>query len=221
MRRIVLFLFLSLFSLPAFSQGMYGVEGGFGMNTSYKPYLTPTLKGYLMTRINRHLYVGGQMSIERYSFQYNSFIPLQQVEFGDILTIRQKSTYLLFAPKLDIGLGYRKYVHINLTVGGGILMGGSQWTNKYEPYWTTPGGGAFGKDTVGHNTLFNIPNLLLRYGVGISERIPTKGYWSVVLSQDFGILPQNFSNDNPILHTSYFCITAGVMHKYRQVLVEY
>ena len=221
MNRVILTTILSFFVTQSFAQGLYGVDGGFGKTMSYKSYLTPKLEVYHMSKINRHFYIGGSIGFERYSFLYTSAVPPSSVAFGDVLSVRQKSSYLFFSPKFDIGIGYRKYLHLNLSFGAGVFMGGSQSTNKYQPYWTLPSGTNYGVDTGSHNTAYNIPTLMLRYGAGLSERIPTHGYWSIILSQDFGYLPRSFYKGTPDLKTNYLAFTVGIMHKYHQVLVEY
>ncbi len=221
MKRFILILFLAFFTIDSFSQGMYGFEGGFGKTMSYTSHLTPELEGYILTKINRHLYVGGSLGYERFSFLYNSNILPAVVAYGDVINIRHKSSYLFFSPKIDLGIGYRKYLHLNLSFGAGLYMGGSQWTNKYQQIFTLPATTVFRSDTGGSYTSYNAPTLIFRYGIGLSERIPTYGYWNIILSQDFGYMPKSFDKTVPNLVTNYFCFSVGLMHKYHQVLVEY
>jgi hypothetical protein len=63
--------------------------------------------------------------------------------------------------------------------------------------------------------------MLYRIGLGVTERIPTHGYWSITLSQDFSFLPGKLNTGGANLNTGYFCFTIGIMHKYPQVMVEY
>jgi hypothetical protein len=87
------------------------------------------------------------------------------------------------------------------------------------PFWTPPGGTPYGADTVAVNTSYNIPGVILRYGVGITERIPTHRYWNITLTQEFGFLPGSLSKGTP-LKTPGILFQVGVMHKYPLVRVE-
>jgi hypothetical protein len=221
MKKMTLIALLSLFSIHSFAQGLYGVEAGVGKSLAYTSYYTPAVAGYYMARINRHIYVGAEVSYQRYSFLYTSGITPKAVDFGDVINIRQKSSYLFFSPKIDFGIGYRKYLHLNFSAGGGIYMGGSSWTNKYEQIFTLPAGTSFRSDTALYNTTYNIPSFIYRYAAGLSERIPTNKYWNIVFSQEFSYIARKLNYSGPNLNTNYIAFTVGIMHKYPQVLVEY
>ncbi len=94
---------------------------------------------------------------------------------GDVVSIRQKTAYPCFCHrKLTPGIGYRKYVHVNLSGGVGVIMAGKQTTNENSPLLAIPGGG-IGADTAGVNTSYNIPQSShgqASVGAGVSERIP-------------------------------------------------
>ena len=218
MKRIMLVALLSFATLNLLAQGgMYGFQGGVGRAMSYKSFYTPALSGYCLGRITRSIYVGGEVSMERLSFHYASDIPPGSVKFGDVIDITHKSSYLFFSPKVDFGIGYRKYLHLNFTFGGGVFMGGSQWTNKYEPLFTFPTPITFRSDTAGYATTANIPTLMLRYGVGLSERLPTHGYWNITLSQEFGYMARSFDKAVSNLTSNYISFSVGIMHKYPMV----
>jgi len=221
MKRIILLLFLSCIAVHSFSQGMYGFEGGLGKTMSYKSYLAPELQGYILTRINRHLYVGGGLGFERFAFLYNSGVAPVNTNYGEVISVRHRSSYLFFSPKIDLGIGYRKYLHLKLSFGAGLYLGGSAWTNKYEQAFTTSSAITFTADTASANTSYNTPTLIYQYGAGLSERIPTRGYWNIILSEDFGYMPKSFDKTVSNLRTNYISFSVGIMHKYHQVLVEY
>ncbi|MCW3123755.1 MAG: hypothetical protein JWQ38_3247 [Flavipsychrobacter sp.] len=216
MKRIALAFVFSLIAHHSFSQGMYGVEVGLGKAMSYKADFTPRLEGFLMKAVGRHVQVGGALAFERYSFLYGTGITADNGVPGDILYIKQKSTYTYFLPKIDVGFGYRQYIHAGASAGAGIFTSGSQVTNKIDPF-PTPGVPGYVAD---HTTTNNIPTFMFRYGMSISERIPTKGFFNVVLSQQFGHLTKSFYT-TPDLRTNYFVFSVGIMHNYNQVLVEY
>ena len=219
MQRLIVLILFSFFATHSYAQGgIYGFEAGAGYGTSYKAHVTPAFEGYCLKRFSASLYIGGALSFQRYSFLFaTNHAP---ANYGDMVSIRQKCQYLFFSPKIDLGIGYRKYLHVYFMAGPGIYMGGNQTTNKKEPFWTTPSGGNFGADTVGYNTTNNIPNVTFRAGFGISERIPTYRYFNIILSQEFSLLPSHLSDANPALQTNYFSFTVGIMHKYPQAHVD-
>jgi len=221
MKKFLLSLLLCVTTTYSFSQAIFGFDGGLGKTTSYKSYLTPELQAYVLGRISPHIYAGGAVGFERFSFLYNANVAPVASNFGDIISIRHKSSYFFFYPKLDIGLGYRKYVHINLSVGGGIYMGGSEFTNRYAQIFTTPSAVSFRSDTAGFNTTYNTPTLMLQYGLGVSERLPTEGYWNIIISQNFGYLPKAFDKTESGLKTNYISLSVGIMHNNQRVLVDY
>jgi hypothetical protein len=218
MKRIILVMLLYCFTMHSYAQGMYGFEGGIGKALSYKSYYTPAFTGYYLLKISRTIYFGGALNFQRYSFLDNLHPSSPAV--GDVISIRQKSSYLFFSPKLDLGIGYYKYFHVHLLYGVGVYTGGQQATGKYEPALITTSGNPYGQDTATFNTTFNIPTLIFNYGIGISERIPTHGYFSVVLSQDFSVIPGKLSKGGTNLNTNYFSFTIGVTHKYPMVALE-
>jgi hypothetical protein len=199
---------------------MYGFYGGIGYPTAYKGYMTPTLEGYFLKKIMEDIYAGGSLSFQRYSFLNDLGKDINNVRYGDLLSIRHRSSYLFLRPKIDVGIGYRQYVHVNLAAGPGFLIGGSQHYNQFEPFWSAATG-PYGKDTVSFNVSYNIPKMIMRYTLGISERIPTHRYWNIMLSQEFSYIPTGFSTGGQEIHTGYICFTIGIMHKYPQAFVEY
>ena len=219
MKHIVFIFFISLCSVHSFSQGMNGIEGGVGKATAFNAHITPKIEGYLLGQVGYRLFIGGSIGIERYSLLYNSGKTADNAGLGDIISIRQKSSYVYFAPKADYGIGYRKILHLHASVAGGIFMSGKQVTNSELAF---PAPKATLNYAADENTTNNIPLFMLRYGAGISERLPTLGFWNVTFSQEFGYLAKSFHQDAaPDLRTNYVAFTIGIMHNYNQVLVEY
>lgn len=201
-------------------QGKYGFEAG-ALYPSFKTaYITPTVKGYFMAHLSHTLYLGGELSYQRFSFLDNVNPSSSTVAFGSIISIRQMSSYLFIAPKLQVGIGWRKHVFADFSMGPGIYLGGVQWSHDYEPYWTTPGGGAYGKDTISFNTTYNLPNVVFKMTCGLTERIPTYRYWNIVLSETYGYLPGKLGKESPAIRSNYFALTLGVMHKYPVRMAE-
>ena len=223
MKRTLVAAIFSLLCAPSFAQGMYGFQGGVGYTTAYQSHITPAFEGYYLHKVSKQLYrvyVGGSVYYQRYSF-LNTLKTGGPVSYGDIISIRQKTSYAFISAKVDYGIGYHKYFHVNLSFGPGIFVGGSQYTNEHLPYWTPPGGNPYGADTSAVNTSFNIPSVIYRGAVGISERIPTQGFWNITFSQEFSFIPGNLSKTGPPLNTGYIAFQVGIMHKYPLVFVEY
>ena len=205
MKRMMLVILLSFFSIPSFSQGMFGFGFGLGYTTSYHSYITPAFEGYHLWKLTPHIYAGGSLFLQRYSFLYDMKVDRANVNYGDVISIRQKSSYLFFSPKIDYGIGYRKRVHINLSGGVGVIMSGRQWSNEYVPFLSAPSGN-IGSDTSAVNTSYNIPRIIYRAGLGVSERIPTYGLLNIMLTLEFSYLPSNLNNTSPNFYTNYLSL---------------
>jgi hypothetical protein len=219
MKSIVLTVVFMFLLVPSFAQGMYGFEGGLGYSTGYKSYLTPTFGGYALHKLGYRVYAGADVSFQRYSV-LNTLKTVGTANFGDIVSVRQRCSYAFISAKIDYAIGFHKYFHFNAAFGPGFFMGGKQYTNTNLPYWTA-GGNPYGSDTTAVNTSYNIPAVIFKGTLGVSERIPTGRYWNVTLSQQFSFIPANLSKNGPPINTSYFAFQVGVMHKYPLVFVEY
>ena len=199
---------------------MYGVQAGMGYTPGYRSRLTPAIEGYYMHKLAYHLYGGGSLFLQRYSFKTDVGTG-GAVKYGDVLGVEQRSNYLFISPKIDYAINYRSYFHVFATVGLGLRMGGSEWSYTHTPIWTPPGGTPYGADTTAVRTSYNLPNTKMRFGLGIAERIPTHGFWNIMLSQEVGFMPGSLTNGPYPLQTPYICFQVGIMHKYPQVWVEY
>ncbi len=221
MKRYLLAALFCCFGISCFAQGMYGAQMGVGFNTGgYHSKITPAIEAYYLHKIIPGLYAGASVFFQRYSL-LNEVSTAGSLAYGDVVSVSQKSSYIFLSPKIDYGIDYRKYLHVYATFGLGVFAGGRQWSNTHSPYWTPLGGTPYGADTVAVNTSYNIPNVIMRYGFGFSERIPTGGYWNITLSQEYGGMPGGLSDGPYPFKTSYFCFTVGIMHKYPMVFVEY
>jgi hypothetical protein len=218
MKQFILLTFFSFFALGCFAQGMYGFEFGIGKASISKSYVTPEFTGYCLVKLSRTFYLGGAMSYERYSFDHSYNQSSANVVPGEVISIKQKSSYLFFTPKVDVGIGYRKYYHVFASFGPGILLSGKQWSNKIEPYVNPSGSTTM--DTTAIYTANNLPVLVSRYTIGASRRIPTNRYFNLMVSAEYSYIPTNLTTHGPALKTNYFCITIGVMHKYPMVVIE-
>ena len=222
MKRTVLITLLSFVTVCSYAQGgMYGFLGGVGYSTGYQSKITPAFEAYYLKKLTHRFSVGGSLFFQKYSFKNTLIKDAGNLQFGDVLNISQKSSYLFFCPKIDFGIGYRKYVHAHVAFGPGVYMGGRQYTSEYQPYWTASNGSNYGADTTAYNTSYNIPKVIFRTAIGLSERLPTYRYWNILLSEEFSYLPGDISRGNPAMHTAYLSFGVGIMHSYPQVLVEY
>ena len=221
MKKIVLIALLSFFTTITYAQGMFGAQAGLGYGTGYKAYITPAFEGYYLQQIFPRIYIGGTFFFQRYSFQNTLIKDTANLAYGDVLSIRQRSSYLFFCPKIDFGFGFHKYIHASLSFGPGLYMGGNQYTYQFQPFWTNTSGISYGRDTVSTNTTYNIPKVIYRVAAGISERLPTHGYWNIMFAQEFSYIPGYISHGNPNLSTGYVSFQVGIMHKYPMKFVEY
>lgn len=210
-----------LVTTTSFSQGMFGFQAGIGRGTAYTPNKTLAVEGYYLYKVTPHFHMGASLFFQRYSFLNTLVKDTANLNYGEVLSIRQRSSYLFFCPILDIGFGYHKYVRAAISFGPGLYVGGNQYYNQFQPAWINTAGYSYGRDTVSYNTTYNIPQVLFRVGLGLSERIPTYRYWNITLSEEFTYLPRYISNGAPKLSTGYISFMVGIMHKYPQVFVEY
>lgn len=200
--------------------GIFGVHAGIGKTTSYNSKFTPAVEGYYLHKILYHFYGGGSLFFQRYSFE-KTVNNTGGISYGDVVSIRQQSSFVYLSPKLDYAINYRSYFHIYATAGIGVRLGGQQWSNTHQPMWTPPGGAPYGADTVAVNTSYNLPATKTRYGLGFMARIPTHRYWSLSLTTELGMMPGSLSKGVEPLQSSYICFMVGVTHKYPRVFMEY
>ena len=219
MKRIILVILLSVFSKFSLAQGMYGFGIGLGYTTAAHSRITPAFETYHLWKITTHWYAGINVSLQKYSFLYDASGGAATLSYGDLVSIRQKSSFLFFNPRVDYGIGYRKYVHVSVLGGPGFAISAGQWMDKHEPLLVTSAGNV-GHDTLTYNTSYNVPRTIFRIGVAVSERIPTHGYFNIILTQEFTNLMNKLNYSGPNLTTSYFCFTVGLVHKYPQVWRE-
>ena len=221
MKRTFLIAVFSLFAVGSFAQGMFGAQAGLGYGTAYKSRITPAVEGYYLQQIFPRIYIGGSLFFQRYSFKNTLISDTSNLAYGDVISIHQQSSYLFLCPKIDLGIGFHKYIHATLAFGPGLYLGGNQYTYAFQPFWTNTSGISYGKDTISTNTSYNIPKVVYRVAVGISERIPTHRYWNIMLSQEFSFLPGYISHGDPKMSTGYFSFQVGIMHKYPMKFIEY
>jgi len=220
MRRAIFLLpiFCLLLSLHAGAQGMYGFRGGLGFNTGgYNSKKTPVIEGYCMWKALPGLYAGVTAGHQRYSVNQDVSGPAPS-GMGTVFNVRQKSSYLFLSPTVDYGFGTRKYFHVFASVGAGFYAGGGQWSSVNNFYFMN---GELTVRSSDVNTSYNIPGVIMKYSFGFTERIPTRRYWNITLTQEYSGLPGGISDGPFPFKTNYFAFTVGIMHKYPMAFVEY
>src|SRR3954466_16306803 len=102
MKQILLTAVFSLLFIPSFAQGMYGVQAGVGYTTAYQSHITPSFEAYYLHQVSKQfyrVYVGGSVYFQRYSF-LNTLKISGPVNYGDIISIRQKTSYAFISAKI-------------------------------------------------------------------------------------------------------------------------
>ncbi len=211
--------FLLFHSMASFSQGKYGFEAGVGYTTYNKSYLTTAFQVYWLGRLTHTFYFGGAIAFQRLSMKYSNNPSAASLDSGTIFNIRQKSDYLFFTPRIEMGIGRYKHLFVNLSMGPGIYLGGNQWTHENQPFSTSSVIGYI-PDTVFINTSNNIQNLIFRFTGGFKQRFTTYSYWNIVVSEEFSYIPGKISRETPDFKTNYFTVTVGIMHKYPSTRFE-
>ena len=119
--------------------GPVGYRAGLNVLSSDIDHLVPYLKpgaavGY-EHRLIPHLFIGGRLSFDNYSFiyQHEQISGLYSIFSGQPLTTAYtqatvNSNYLSAAPLVDVGLGRRGIVHLFVMPGVSILLHGDMKT---------------------------------------------------------------------------------------------
>ena len=216
-----IFFVLVIVTLPfiGWSQGVFGGEAGMGRVSAYGGYQTPTISGTYLKYVIPHVYLGTSVDWRYFSFMFTD--PLQlfsDPNFGTITAIDHHSLYLFISPMVDISIGENQYIHFNLDAGPGLYLGGSEQTT-YEAN-AIQGLPVFNNV----NTTSQSNKVIYQLGYGLTEYIPTRGYWSIKLSQQFSTLGRNLNSGNvytPRLITGYTSFTIGISHYYKRIYYRY
>ena len=207
--------FLVLVWAKTFAQGIYGFETGGGTVASYGNYYTPTIEATYLKMLFPHVCIGAAVDWRYFSF--NFYDPQQQFSdpnYGSIVAINHHSAYLFVSPLIDISIGENQIFHFNFNIGPGVYLYGSESTT-YEAN-SLPG-----KEVINViNTSNNNNKVIFQYGYGLSEYIPTRGYWSIKLSQQYSVLGRDLNSPGsnaPALRTDYMSFTIGISHYYSKL----
>jgi hypothetical protein len=219
MKKAILIIFLFFFTVTGEAQSMYGIKAGMGSAINVKSDMTPSIGAEYLVSPFRHIYVGGSVFFENYSFTRTD--NLQEQFGGPGYIITQNSGYIFIAPKIDMGIGCNEYVHGFITGGPGFLKSGQQ-TNEINPLESATSGTYNGQYNFTGNTSNNITATIFRISGGFTEHIPILPEWDIIISQEYCILPSWLSNnklgalgDNTMdIKSNYFLIQVGIIQKH-------
>ena len=215
MKNIVLVCLMIVLCQRVQAQGIYGFEAGGGKVSDYGNYYTPAFGASWFKMVLPHVYLGGLTEWHSYSFTDNNLMgQYNDPLYGTILGINHHSTYLFLTPAIDISIGENQYIHLNANFGPGFYLYGSEEMTCQTNALT----GANGINKV--NTTSNNNRVIYQYGYGLSEYIPTRGFWSIKLSQQWCV-PQRDLNSNggvgPSFRSNYVCFMIGIARYYHKI----
>ena len=217
MMRFILVAVLSFFCLHSFAQNMFGLQAGIGIATIKSKTLipTPSFAFVFSQKASRGFNMGVALSYQRYSFN-PQFSDLTVQHSSDILSISQSSGYLAIAPKADICLSTDPDIHLGLSSGVGVLLGGDQITDFNNSLYT--------RSHIVQDTRDNISRFIFTVKIELSEYVFEDKNFAISLFQEFCIVPSYLStnqaqarvpdNNNFYIRTSYFSLSVMLSHKY-------
>ncbi len=222
-----LLLLLSVFSSRAQDRiwvetginGPVGYGAGLDFLNSDYHYLTPYLKpgvaaGY-EHRLIPHLFIGGRLSFDNYTFTYEHIHEDGVFNlFGGTTTTSHtqatvNSNYITAAPMLDVGLGRRGIVHLFVMPGISILLKGTMRTEVND---------GKGYDT-SYNSSSSLSKAFCRVGWGVSEQFSLGKDWKIMLTETMynnaaGNVMRSIGTIDESPTVNYFSLQFGFMHKY-------
>lgn len=213
--KYVVFFVLLLMMDHAGAQGIYGFEGGVGSMTNYETFLSPTVEANYLKMVFPHVYLGGAIDWRAYNFTFHNndnYYP--DPNYGSIVYINHHSTYLFLSPMVDVSIGENQFIHLNATIGPGFyLFGGEQTTYLASNVPVLP---IFNSESTSGNS----NRVIYQYSYGITESIPTKGFWSIRLSQQYSVLGRDLNSNNgigPTFRSNFYSFTIGIAHYYNKI----
>ncbi len=223
MKRIILIAFISFFAIKGTAQtatfiGLYG-GGGLALSNNYDVGISGGLD--FMKGVKNRLSIGARLFYQGIGLVYDNEAYGAKKGIGNAgALLYNKSSYVFFTPKFDIGIRRLENVHFYATAGLGFNMGATESIRK----WDNSYGAAYGNYDSTLNTSTNITSMVMRLGVGLTEYVYTGRHWRLTFSEDFGFIPQNISStasyDNPSrtqyypksLNAQYFSLHIGLTH---------
>ena len=217
---------LSVIVIPhSNAQNIIGFQAGIGASTTCIKTIVPTpeCEGYFLGKLSAHLALGGSLSVQKYSFSRH-LGDIRTSNYADILNLSQKSTYFFVSPKADVGIGKFQKVHVGLSCGPGIFLGGDQKSDiGYPRSHPTPWPGyppAIFYDESQFSTKGNIRKVLFLAQVEVSEHVADTKKFEIYVFQQFCFIPSyvsknvvnSYSADGNeyFMKTNYFSIGIGL-----------
>ncbi len=223
---------LSLFiSLVSLGQSRIAVEVGmmqpvpygpglFGSTERQRSDLSPAVDIIYLRKIAGHLFLGGKVGYETYSYTYTDNNFSMGGLFGSpnilkVTTVGATNHYIFLAPVLDLGIGRHQYVHVQLRPSVGFFTQGAQTTEESE----------FDNEVQVSDRKYNTTSFLnatvFRLNIGFTEHLPLNKQWHLTLSESLGILnngtplSQSAGTNNCNVTSNSFSLQLGIMRKYR------
>jgi hypothetical protein len=225
MKRISLITFLSFFFMPAFSQTstFIGVYGGGGLTTTYNYDIALSggvdfIKGLSH---NGRIGLGFNAFYQTISMAYDNEAYREKNGIGNAgVMLLNQSSFIVFAPKFDYGIGKKQNIHFYVNAGIAYNMSGTETMRK----WDKSNGAGLGNYDSVINTTPNINKMGLHVGIGFTEYLYTSKHWRFTVTEDFGFINKSLSTtsdfDNPSrtpfsphdLKPGCFSLQIGLMH---------
>lgn len=182
---------------PTFSPGSGNPDNTYRHSADPKP----TISAYYLRKIDRHVYLGMRFGVEAQSFYFSNTDSIR-------VDIFHKSTYLMVAPTLDLGLGPKQHIHIFFDLGMGFLTNANESTQEY----------AFGNNTnptYSYNSQDRVATFIFRPGFGLKQHFRLAKNWHLTLKEGFSILANDLTRTANIggVHPGQLTLQMGVMRK--------
>ncbi len=228
MKPVILIAVLFIIVFPAHAQNIIGFQAGMGASATFIKTVIPTpgCEGYYLKKVSGRLALGGALSVQKYSFSRH-LGDIKTTNFSDILNLSQKSTYFFVSPKADIGIGKFQKIHVGLSCGPGIFLGGDQKSDiNYTTTHPTPSPGyppVIFYDQYQFSTKGNVSKLIFQAQAQISEHVADTKKLGVYIFQQFCFIPSYIStnkvnqysnNSNEyFMKTNYFSCGIGFVSR--------
>ncbi len=219
MKRTLLFLSLCLIASLSFAQASFlGVKSGVGFTTTNNSSLSPSFGAEYQISPFRHIYLGGSLFLEGYSFSLHD--NTYEKFGGQGYTLSQNSSYLFIAPKVDATVGRHEYFHFYISGGMGFLINGEQTITATTPRY--PGQGFFpGVVYDTGNTSKNINHIIFRLSMGATQHIQVFPFMDLTCGEELGIIPTwiskntygGYGDQAMDIKTNYVSLSIGLMYK--------
>ena len=230
MKPTILIILIYFFSDHASCQNRLELDAGIGRATfspslinqpGYDHYSTSDNKfttgiSYLR-KVGGHVYLGAKIYWEQYSFVYEK----DNISSDDAGSdhVDHKSSYLFFAPTIDVGIGRRQRCHTYVSTALGNMVSGYQKTNV--AYYGI--GGPHFDST--YTSSSSITHLIFRLNFGLVQHIRLDKLWHITISEGFSFMFSNLTvvdnvADLATIHPGYLSLQVGLMRKLKPKTID-